>query len=143
MGKNGDLTNKLLTYKLTILLALTSASQVLGLQHLDIRFINKGTDNFFFTFGKPHKAWRKGKPLPSLRVCTFEEDPKLYVAATLEEYLKRKKGWSGKDKRQLLLIFDKLHNPVVSSTISGWIKNVLNEEDIDNEIFKGHSTRST
>ena len=134
MGKNGDLTNKLLTYKLTILLALTSASQVLGLQHLDIRFINKGTDNFIFTFGKP---------LPSLRVCTFEDDTKLYVAATLEEYLKRKKGWSGKDKRQLLLIFDKLHNPVVSSTISGWIKNVLNEEDIDNEIFKGHSTRST
>ena len=143
MGKNGDLTNKFLTYKLTILLALTSASQVLGLQHLDIRFITKGTDSYIFTFGKPHKAWRKGKPLPSLRVCKFEEDTKLYVAATLEKYLKRKKGWSGKDKRQLLLIVDKLHNPVVSSAISGWIKNVLSAADIDNEIFKGHSTRST
>ena len=42
MGQNEDLSDKYLTYKLKMLLALTSASRVLGLQHLDIRFKTKG-----------------------------------------------------------------------------------------------------
>ena len=76
-GQNEDLSDKYLTYKLTMLLALTSASRVLGLQHLDIRFMTKGTNNYMFTFGKLHKEWRKGKSTPSLKVYTFEEDTKL------------------------------------------------------------------
>ena len=102
----------------------------------------KGTNSYMFTFGKLHKAWRKGKSPPSLKVYSFEEDTKLCVVATLEEYLKRTKVWRGKDKSQLLLSFVKPHNPVVSSTISGWIKNVLREAGIDTKIFKGHSKRS-
>ena len=39
--QNEDLSDKYLTYKLTMLLALASASRVLGLQHLDIRFMTK------------------------------------------------------------------------------------------------------
>ena len=31
---------------------------------------------------------------------------------------------------------------MVSSTISGWIENVLREAGIDTKIFKGHSTHS-
>ena len=134
-GQNEDLSDKYLTYKLTVLLALTSPSRVLGLQHFDIRFMTKGTNNYLFTFGKLHKAWRKGKSPPSLKVYSFE----LCVVATLDEYLKRTKVWRGKDKNQLLSSFVKPHNPVVSSTINGWIKNVLREAGIDT---KGHSTHS-
>ena len=105
------------------------------LQHLDIRFLTKGTNNYMFTFGKLHKAWRKGKSPPSLKLYSF-------VVTTLEDYLKRTKVWRGKDKCQLLLSFVIPHNPVVSSTISGWIKNVVREAGIDTKIFKGHSTRS-
>ena len=82
LGENEDLSDKYLTYKLTMLLALTSTSQVLGLQHLDIRFMTKGTNNYMFTFGKLHKPWRKGKSPPSLKVYSFEEDTKLCVVAT-------------------------------------------------------------
>ena len=87
-----------------MLLALTSASQILGLQDLGIRFMTKGTNNHMFTFGKPHNAWRKGKLPPSLKVYIFEEDTKLCVVATFKEYLKRTKIWRGKDKSELLLI---------------------------------------
>ena len=87
--------------------------------------MTKDTSNYMFAFGKFHKAWRKGTSRPLLKVYTFEEDTKLYVVATLEEYLKRTKVWRGKDKSQLLLSFVKPHNPVVISTISGWIKNGL------------------
>ena len=59
--------------------------------------MTKGTKNYMFTFGKLHKAWRTGKTPHSLKVYTFEEDTKLCVVATLEEYLKRRKCWRGKD----------------------------------------------
>ena len=141
-GQNEDLSDKYLTYKLTMLLALTSASLVLGLQYLDIRFMTKDTNNSISTFGKLHKAWRKRKPSPSLKVYSFEENTKLCVVATLEEYFKRTKVWRGKNKNQLLLNFVKPHNPVVSLIISGSITNVLREGGVDTKIFKGHSTRS-
>ena len=96
--------------------------------------MTKDTHNYMFTFGKLHKAWRKGKPPPSLKVYSFEEDSNLCVASTLEEYLKRTKVSRGNDKSQLLSSFIKPHNPVVSSTISGWIKNVLREAGIDTKI---------
>ena len=84
-----------------------------------------------------HKACRKGKTPPSLKVYTFEAYTKLCVVGTLEEYFKRTKVWRGKDKSQLLLSFVKPHNPVVSLRISRWITNVLREAGIDNEFFKG------
>ena len=76
-GQNEGLVDKYLAYKLTRLSSLTSVSRVLGLQHSDIRFMTKGTNNYMFTFGKLHKEWRKGKSTPSLKVYTFEEDTKL------------------------------------------------------------------
>ena len=103
-GQNEHLSDKYLTYKLRMLLALTSAFRVLGLQHLDIRFMTKGTNYYMFTFGKLHKAWRKGKSPSSLKFYSFEEDTKLWVVATLEKYLKKPKVWRGKGKSQLLLI---------------------------------------
>ena len=53
--------------------------------------MTKGTNNCMFTFGKIHKAGRKRKTPPSLKVYTFEEDNKSCVVATLKEYLKRTK----------------------------------------------------
>ena len=78
----------------------------------------------------------------SLKVYSFEEDTKLCVGATFEEHLKRTKVLREENKDQLLLSFVKLCNPVVSSTIPRWIKNVLREAGIDTIIFKAHSTRS-
>ena len=90
-GKNDDLSDKYLTYKSAMLLAMTSASRVLGLQHLDIRFMAKGINHYIFTFGNLHKSWRKEKPPSSLKVYTFEEDTKLCVVPTMEEYCNRTK----------------------------------------------------
>ena len=98
MAKEWGSSGQIFAYKLTMALALTSAHRVLSSQHLDIRFMTKGTNNYMFTFGNFHKAWWIGKPPPSLRVYTFEEDTKLCIVATFEEYLKRTKVWCGKDK---------------------------------------------
>ena len=83
----------------------------------------------------------KRETLLSLKVYTFEEDTKLCVVATLEEYLKRTNIRCGNDKSKLSLGFVKPQNPEVSST-SEWVKNIFSEAGIDNEIFKRHSTHS-
>ena len=124
-GRNQELSNKFLTYKLTMLMALTSASRAIGLQHLNIRLMVKISSSFTFTFHKLPKAWKKRKP-PSLVIFySFEEDSSLYVIAVLKEYFKRSEKWRTSDEWQLLLSFVQPHKPVVSSTISEEIKKVL------------------
>ena len=73
---------------------------------------------------------------------SFEEDSSLCVVDDLNEYLQKSEKWRTSDEWQLLLSFVQPHKPVVSSTISGWIKKVLTILGVDVGVFKEHSTRS-
>ena len=119
-------------------MALTSASRALGLQHLNINFMVKTPTSFAFPFHKLQKSWRKVKSQPSAVFHFFEEDSNLCIVAVLNEYLKKSEKWKTFDECQLLLSFVQPHKPVVSSTISGWIKKMVTILGV----FKGHSTRS-
>ena len=141
-GRNQELSDKFLSYKLTILLTLTSAFCVLGLQHLNIRLKVKTPIRFTFTFHKLHKALKKGKSPPSVAFHFFKEDNSLCVVEVSNEYLKRSEKWRTSEKCQFLLSFAQPHKPVVSSTISGWIKKLLTISGVDLGLFKGHSTHS-
>ena len=66
----------------------------------------------------------------------------LCVAAILNEYLKRSEKWRTSGECQLVLSFVQPHKPVVSSTISGWIKKVLTISGVDVGVLKGHSTHT-
>ena len=140
--RNQELSDKFLTYNLTKLTALISASRVLGVQHLNMRFMVKTPFSFNFTFHKLHKAWKKGKSPTSVAFHSFEEDSSLCVVAVLKEHLKRSEKWRTSDEWQLLLNYAQPHKRVVSSTISGWIKKVLTISGVYVAVFKGHSTRS-
>ena len=125
-----------------MLLAVTSASRALGLQHLNIRFMIKTPSSFTFTFQKLHKAWKKEKSPPAVVFHSFKEDSSLCVVEVLNEYLKRSEKWRTSDECQFLLSFVQPHKPVVSSAISGWTKKVLTISGVGVAVFKGHSTRS-
>ena len=140
-GRNQEPSDKFLTYKLTMLMALTSASRAVGLKHLNIRFLVKTPSSFTFTFHKLHKAWKKEKAPTSVVFHSFEKDSSLCVVAVLNEYLKISEKWTTSDEWQLLLSFVQPHKPVVDTTISGWIKNVLTISGVDAGSFKGHSIR--
>ena len=94
-GRNQELSDKFLTYKLTMLLALKSASRALGLQHLNIKFMVKTPSSFTFNFHKLYKAWKKGKPPPSVVFHSFKEDSSLCVVELLNEYRKRSEQKNG------------------------------------------------
>ena len=73
---------------------------------------------------------------------SFKEDSSLCVVAVLSGYLKRSEKWRASDECQLLLSFAQPRKPVISSTISGWIKNMLTISAVEVGVFKVHSTRS-
>ena len=138
---SSSLTDQELTYKLCMLLSLTTASRVSGLQLLDIRYMTKGDNKVTFCFARLHKSWRKGKPLLLLTIIGFSEDPQLCVTEILDMSLDRTKDRRF-GKSQLLLSFQKPYKEVVSSNILGLIKKVLKLTKIDTDIYKAHSTRS-
>ena len=71
LTSNSNLVGKLLTFKITMLLALMSASRVRGLHILDIRFTVKTSQKYVFKF---HKSWRQGRKPTSLEFAAFSQD---------------------------------------------------------------------
>ena len=123
-------------------LALTTSSRASGLHHLDIRYMVNSGDKVVFHFHKLHKSWRKGKPPPSLTLYAYSPDEELCVVRTLVRYLEVTENRLQPCKTQLLVSYVKPYKEIVSSTVSGWIKKVLELASVDTTIFKGHSTRS-
>ena len=143
MSDNLQLPDKDLTHKLTVLMALSSASRASSLQHLNIKSVARNDMSYKFYFHKLYKSWRSGKALLTISYQAYTQDPNLCVVKTLDEYISCTEGWrSGEECSQLLLSFVNPHKPVVSSTISGWLKNVLKKVGIEISTFKVHSTRS-
>ena len=143
LPNNSDLSEKLLTFKVAMLLALTSASRARGLHILDTRFIVKTSQKYVFKFHKLHKSWRQGQKPTTLEFVAFSQDKDLCVVSALDEYLNRTEEWRrANNKTQLLLSYIQLHKQVVPSTISGWLKNVLKSSSINVSLFTAHSSRS-
>ena len=140
---NSDLSDKILTFKVAMLLALTSASRARGLHILDTRFIVKTSQKYVFKFHKLHKSWRQGQKPTTFRVFSIFSRQRLCVVSALDEYLNRTEEWRRvNNKTQLLLSYIQLHKQVVPSIISGWLKNVLKSSSINVSLFTAHSSRS-
>ena len=110
-----------------------------SLHCLDTRYIrytaNTG-DNVTFHFRKLYKIWRKGNALPSLTVYNDGADERLCVVKTLVNTLSKFTEKRKKEKTQLLLSFKKPNREVVSSTVSGCMKTVLELANINTEVLK-------
>ena len=136
-----DLSDKMLTLKVTMLLALTSVCRAHEIKFLDKDYMVTTDEKVVFHFGEVTKTARPGKMKPPVDFVAFPQDPVLCVLTNLKLYLDRCKGW-GKDKGQLLVSHISPHDPVSTATVSRWLLEILRLSGIDVEKFKGHSTRS-
>ena len=118
-GNSYSFSDRDLTFKLVILLALTSAFRACTMQSLDIRFVAKHAHFVQFMFGKLHKGWKSGKSFSVVRYYEYEGDRDLCVQTTLHLYLERTKPWGTDQKKNFLLSYVNAHKGVCSSTISG------------------------
>ena len=142
LGENSSLSNKCLTLKLSMLLALASAGRSSDLRALDIRYMTINDNSINFELGVLTKSRRKGQPPIKLTFDRFDSDSLVCVVSTISCYLDRSKAWrAGADKTQLLLSYIRPHTEVVPCTIAGWLVELMKQSGIDTSEFRAHSTR--
>ena len=139
---NSSLSNKFLTLKLSMLLALASPGRSSDLRALDIRYTSINENSISFELGQLTKSRRKGQPPIKLNFDRFDSDPLVCVVSTISCYLDRSKTWrAGVEKPQLLLSYIRPHTEVVPCTIAGWLVELMKQSGIDTSEFRAHSTR--
>ena len=112
-----------LTYKMIMLLALSSSQRVQTLRAITIDNINFYHNMIHIPIYSLLKTTTAKRRKFSLHLNAFEEDPDLCAVLYLKEYIKRTEYIRGFEKR-LLISAVKPHLSVSSSTISRWLKNV-------------------
>ena len=135
------LSLKLLSYKLVMLLALTTGQRIQTLHLIDIRNIEYSQEYMKISFGDLLKQTRSGSHLSELYIESFKPDHRLCVVQVLSDYMNRSKELRG-NGTQLFISLQKPHKSVTKSTIGHWVKNVLISAGINMTLFIPHSTRS-
>jgi hypothetical protein len=122
LGPNTELTLKLLTLKLVMLLGL-------------------GESKCVFLLTSLLKTSAPTRHLTHIEILAYPQDPKLCVINCLNAYLTRTKS-NRFGTSQLFLSVQKPFKAVSRDTISRWLKSVLDMAGIDTTIFTAHSTRT-
>ena len=142
LGCDANLSDKQLTLKLSMLLALASAGRSSDLRAPDLRYMTVKESCIVFELGRLTKSRKKGQCPLKLTFTAFDTNPDLYAVSTINCYLERTKGWrSDCNKNQLLLSYIKPHKEVVPCTIAGWLVQMMKESGVDTSEFRAHSTR--
>ncbi|WAR30575.1 hypothetical protein MAR_033117 [Mya arenaria] len=136
-----QLSLKMLSYKLVMLIALTQASRSHSISLLTLDNMMKDSESYVLHYSGLLKQSRKGKVNPILKLNRYTLDSEICVYSTIAEYIEQTSGLRN-GVRQLIISYIKPHKPVVSTTISRWIKFVLKSSGIDIDTYSSHSTRS-
>ena len=144
MPDNPQLDDSFLTWKLSMLLALTGALRASELALLDVEFMSDQGTSISFTLPGLTKTRSKTHPkCVKIDFHEFTDNPSLDVTACIRNYILRTSQWRvSKSHHKLLLATTKPHNPVATSTISGWLLRVMEVAGLDVSKYKAHSTRA-
>lgn len=136
-----DIPLNLLTYKLVMLLALTTKQRAQTLKAISIEEFQMSNSLIIIPIRKllKHSTQRSNKT--ALYLERFLQDDSICVVNNLRLYLEKTATLRGEHK-QLFISFTSPYNPVSKETISRWIKRVMHEAGVDTSIFKSHSTRA-
>lgn len=137
---NNNLTLRLLSIKLALLLVLVSGQRCQTLFSINIENIEL-TDRYVkIRIGDILKQTRPNYHLAEIYIEAFTENVHICTVKTLECYLKKTKGIRSSSK--LFIITQKPFSGASKSTIANWIKLGLKLAGIDLSIFTPHSTRA-
>ena len=138
-GRNSEISINLLTKKLAILLALTSAARVSELCNLKRSNIKKTPHGYLFLLDT-HKKNRRASTLPgTLFFPFFQEDENLCPCKCIQEYINRTSTEPYPYSDFLFRAINKPHGNITTSTLSNWIKNTIIKATGENA--KTHDTR--
>lgn len=137
---NEQLSLKQLSLKLVTLLALTTGQRMQTLSLIEIENIRTCKEYIEIKIPARIKTSGPGRAQPTLMLPFYEENKKVCVATTLQDYLSRTSEVRA-GLKHLLISFKKPFNKITTQSISRWIKEVLGASGIDIDIFTAYSTR--
>lgn len=129
---------KLLTWKFAIQLALTQASRSHSMSLLTLDGMVKDENTYTLFYANLLKQCRKGRRNPIVTIKKYDIDSRICVYSTLQEYIRCTENIRGSEQR-LLISYIKPFKVVSSTTISRWIRSVMQLSGIDTNFFKSHS----
>eukprot|EP00111_Clytia_hemisphaerica_P012654 TCONS_00037227-protein len=125
LGKDQELTNKDLTLKTVMLMALTAIKRCSDLHIFDTRYMAVGENKIVFKLSQKPKGFRKKGKSPK-PVCFIASGVRLCPVSTIKSYIDRTKAWREENgETRFFLSFVNPHKGVTSSTIGRWLKTVL------------------
>ncbi|MES9881878.1 MAG: tyrosine-type recombinase/integrase [Sedimenticola sp.] len=136
-----ELSLKLLTLKLSMLLALVLAGRSQSLHLLCIDNMRKESSSYTLFYSGLLKQSKPGKSIPCVELCAYAADKSICVYTMLTEYLKRTMSLRG-DINSLFISYIKPFGRVSKATVSRWIKTVMNSAGINCDKYKPHSVRA-
>lgn len=139
---NEDLPLPALTKKLVALLALSTAQRVQTLSSITLCNIKMHNSHIEITINDLIKTSVPGRAQPCLIIPFFHDKKEICPANTLKAYIDTTTSIrESANTEKLILTTKKPYHNATASTISRWIKQVLQESGIDTSIFSAHSTR--
>lgn len=111
--------------------SLTTASRAIDIHHLNTAHVGKSQNQYIFAYSKLYKGWWRGQASSSMKLYTYNENPRLCVVQQIDEWslIIRDQGSWG--TMQLLLSFISSHKEITSSTVSNQMKGTLRLSGVD------------
>lgn len=137
-----QLNFKDLSRKSVTLLWLLSGQRGQSMKFIDVRNIKITKNRLQISYGDLLKTSRPGFQQQPINLKAYAPDRRICIVTILGEYLKRRQTLAPKICTQLFISTQKPFNPVSTSTISRWVKELMRDAGIDTEMFTPHSIRS-
>nr|CAH7752372.1 unnamed protein product [Callosobruchus chinensis] len=138
--KTETLPLETLSKKLAVLLALATGQRLQTISLIRVSNISIQSQRILIRISDRIKTSSINRSQPTINLPFFVDEPQVCVASTLVRYLNVTKGL--RDSSDWLFItFKKPHRKASTSTISRWIKDILERSGLDMSIFKPQSTR--
>ena len=137
----GELSLKMLSLKLVMLLALILASRTQSLHLLSIENLRKGYSSYVLQYSGLLKQSKAGRNNPYVEVFAYPPDRRLCAVFVLKEYLRRTEPLRA-NNTNLFISYVKPYRTVTKDTISRWLRAVMFNSGIDCSKYKPHSIRS-
>ena len=140
---NEALTDKQLSLKMAMLLSLSAISRCSELHLLDLRLLSRYSSYFSFEIYGTMKHQKPNTKLKPIEFGVYSSDAMLCPVEVMKAYIARSEQWRGKRPgfSQLFLGMRNPHKPIDTTSISRWIKNLLELTGVDISVFQAHSVR--
>ena len=140
LPSNEEMSIDLLSKKLVMLCLLVTGCRCQDVHSMHLDNMLPGESAYKFKISTLVKTSKPGKQVPELVLVAYPSDRRLCVVTCLLEYIQRTSSY--RTTRQLFITSVKPFGAASQSTLSRWVKSLMNSAGIDINVFKSHSTRS-